>query len=64
VNFGGSQKGPGLNDREESHIAAIWPTRDRSKMRLYDGPPNSQNLTGCSIDARNRNWLYASNYCV
>ena len=25
VNFGGPQSGPGFDDREESHIASIWP---------------------------------------
>ena len=49
VNFGGSQKGPDLNDREEGHIASIRPTKDRSKMGPYDGPPNSHNLSGCGI---------------
>jgi hypothetical protein len=45
VNSGGSQNRPGLSDREEGDIASISPTRDRSKMGDYDGPPNSQNLT-------------------
>ena len=37
MNFGRPQKGPDLNDREEGHIAAIWPTKDRSKMGRSDG---------------------------
>jgi len=45
VNFGGSQSGSDLSDRDESHIASIWPRSDRLKMGRYDGLPNSQNLT-------------------
>ena len=46
VNFGGPQSGSDFDDREESHIAAIWPTKDRQKMGRSDGRKNSQNLTG------------------
>lgn len=34
----GVQNGPGLKDREESDIAAISPTSDRSKMGRSDAP--------------------------
>ena len=50
VNFGGPQSGSGFDDREESHIAAIWPTRDRQKMGRSDGRKNSQDLTGRGIE--------------
>ncbi len=57
MNFGGPQSGPGFDDREESHIASIWPPGsstthrrwggaiDRRKMGRSDGRKNSQNLT-------------------
>ena len=49
VNFGGPQSGPDFENREEAHIASIWATSDLRKMGRYDGPPNSQNLSGRSI---------------
>ena len=53
-NFGGPQSGPDLDDREESHIATIWPTNDRSNMGRYDGRKNSKfdpdpGITGAGI---------------
>ena len=43
------QNGLGFDDREKSHIASIWPTKDRRKMGCYDGRKNSHNLSGRSI---------------
>ena len=33
----GSQNCSDFHDREESHIAAIWPTSDRENLGGYDG---------------------------
>lgn len=49
VNSVGSQSGSDSMNRDESHIASIWPRSDPSKMGCSDGPTNSLNLTGPGI---------------
>ena len=48
-NLGGSQSGSDLNDREESHIPVLLPTKDRSKVSRYDGRKNSKSVPNSGI---------------